>query len=56
MLEMGVIRECEGEGACSCVVVSKKDRAARVCISYRDLNAITKKDCYPFCNIQTLLD
>lgn len=56
MLEMSVIRECESERASNCVAVTNKNRTARVCIDYRDLNAVTKKDCYPICDIQTLFD
>lgn len=56
MLEMDVIRPCSSEWAANCVVVFKKNRTARVCIDYRDLNAVTKKDTYPICDIQSLFD
>lgn len=56
MLQMGVIRECERAYAFNCVVIFKKKRFARMCIDYRQLSAITTKDCYHMCDIQTLLD
>lgn len=56
MLEMGVIVECESEWASNCVVVFRKDKTARVCIDYRGLNSVTRKDCYPVCDIQALFD
>ena len=36
--------------------VKKKDRSLRLCVDYRGLNKLTKKDCYPLLLISDLLD
>jgi Reverse transcriptase (RNA-dependent DNA polymerase) len=56
LIKMGVIVPCQSEWASNPVVTFKKDKTARVCIDYRDLNRVTKKDLYPMPNVQTLLD
>jgi hypothetical protein len=37
------------------VILKKKDGTDRVCVNYRELNAITKRDLYPLPIIVTLL-
>lgn len=53
-LKMDVICPGSSEWVASGVVLFRKDRTARVCVDYRDLNAVTKKDTYPICDIQSL--
>lgn len=54
MMEICVIRKSESEWRSDCVVGFKKSRTARVCIDYRQLNKVTRKDAYLLCDSQTL--
>jgi hypothetical protein len=52
LLEVGFIRPVETiEWVFLVVLVLKKNGKLRVCINYKALNKVTKKDCYPllFC-------
>ena len=51
----GWIRPSTSEWATVALVVPKKDGTARVCIDYRDLNALTVQDGYPLPKIDELL-
>ena len=51
----GWIRPSTSEWATVALVVPKKDNTARVCIDYRDLNALTIQDGYPLPKIDELL-
>ena len=51
----GWIRPSTSEWATVALVVPKKDNTARVCIDYRDLNALTVQDGYPLLKIDELL-
>lgn len=56
MLNMDGIWECKSDWAATFVVVFEKELTARVCIDYMELDAETRKDCYPLCDIQSSLD
>ena len=43
-------------GGAPVLFVCKKDGSLRLCINFRGLNKITKKDCYPLPHISDLLD
>ena len=54
--EKGWIRPSLSEWATVALVVPKKDGKMRVCIDYRDLNAISARDAYPLPKIDELLN
>ena len=47
MLQRGLIRESSSPWAAPVVVVEKKGGTSRLCVNYRDLNAVTRDDKYP---------
>ena len=47
MLKAGLIEPSASPWAANIVLVKKRDGTARVCIDYRQLNSVTKKDRYP---------
>ena len=52
--DKGWIRPSRSEWAIVALVVPKKDLMWRVCIDYRDLNAISEVDAYPLLRIEEL--
>lgn len=57
MLESGVIRPSRCQWTSSIILDEQPDWASwRFCISYRKLNAVTKKDSYPLSRIAETLD
>ena len=46
-LSRGWIRECDSPVGAPILFVKKKDGSLRLCVDYRGLNAVTKKDRYP---------
>lgn len=56
LLEAGVIEESSSPYASPIVLVKKKNNEVRMCVDYRALNKITKKERYPLPIIQDQLD
>ena len=56
MLELGVLEHSQSPWGFPAILLPKKDGGIRVCIDYRDLNAITKTDAYPLPRIDEMLD
>lgn len=60
LLEKGVIRPSSSPWSAPVVLIVKKlpdnTMKVRMCIDYRGLNAVTKRDYYPLPNLQTSLD
>eukprot|EP00171_Calliarthron_tuberculosum_P023134 IDg23134t1 len=56
MLREGVIRPSKSEWASPVVLAPKADGSLRLCIDYRRLNAVTKRDSYPLPRMDDCLD
>jgi len=56
MLEKGLIEPSTSPFGAPILFVMKKDGAMRMCIDYRELNKITRKNRYPLPRIDDLLD
>ena len=56
LLEKGLIRPSSLPWGCSAIFVKKKDKALRMCVDYRPLNAVTIKNKYPMPHIDILFD
>lgn len=55
LYEHGVIEDANSPFSAPIVLVAKKDGSVRICLDFRRLNAITKKDGYPLPRIDTAL-
>jgi hypothetical protein len=51
-----IIRPSVSPWAAPVVLVKKKNRGIRLCMDYRKLNKITKKDSFPLPRIDDVLD
>lgn len=56
MLALGIIQPSVSPWCASPVAVLKKDGKWRICIDYRELNKITKKDMFPMPTVDVMLD
>ncbi|XP_071921767.1 uncharacterized mitochondrial protein AtMg00860-like [Coffea arabica] len=56
LLERGFIHESESPWGAPVLFVKKKDGSLRLCIDYRELNAVTVKNKYPLPHIDELFD
>ena len=56
MLEADVIEPCSGPWASPIVIVTKKDGTPRVCIYFRKVNNVTRKDAFPLPRMDDCLD
>lgn len=56
LLEQGMIEPADSEWSSPVVLVKKKDGTWRLCVDYRKLNAVTRKDAYPIPRIDDSLD
>ncbi len=56
MLDRWVIEPCQSSWASPVVLVTKKDGTTRLCVDYRKLNDVTRKDAYPLPRIDDMLD
>ena len=56
MLEQGIIEPSQSEWTSPIVVVKENDGDIRICIHYRKLNAVTKRDANPMPKIDDTLD
>ncbi|EYB86579.1 hypothetical protein Y032_0276g1080 [Ancylostoma ceylanicum] len=50
-----IIKDSQSPWASPIVLVAKKDGTTRLCVDYREVNKITKKDCYPLPPIDVTL-
>jgi len=55
-LTMGFIRPTSSPHGALVLFVKKKDGSLHLCVNFRGLNRISKKDCYPLLLISNLLD
>ena len=55
LLEAGAIEKSKGPWAAPLVLVPKKGGGWRMCVDYRELNRLTKKDAYPLPRIDALI-
>jgi hypothetical protein len=56
MLDKGFIRPSKSPAGAPVLFVKKKDGSLRLCVDYRGLNKITRKNRYPIPRIETLVD
>ena len=56
MLEKGVVQPSHSPWASPIVLVQKKDGSTRMCVDYRKINNVTKKDSFPLSRVDDILD
>ena len=55
-MEAGLVRPCYSEFGSPILFVRKADGSLRMCIGYRGLNEVTRKDAYPLPRVDDTLD
>ncbi|KAM7314081.1 reverse transcriptase/ribonuclease H [Ixodes scapularis] len=55
MLDTGAVRPSQSPWAFPVVLAPKKDGTARLCLDYRRLNEVTRRDAYPFLSIESIM-
>ncbi|RWR99193.1 hypothetical protein B4U79_06433, partial [Dinothrombium tinctorium] len=55
LIQRDVIKLSNSEWASAVVLVNKQDGSKRLCGDFRELNKLTRRDCYPLPNIELLL-
>src|SRR5208282_1201099 len=56
LLDVGLISPSNSQWSSPVVIVEKKNGKKRLCVDYRKLNKVTKKDCYPLPRIDDMLE
>lgn len=56
LADNNIIEISESEFASPAILVKKKDESFRMCVDYRKLNEITKRECFPMPNIEEQLN
>jgi transposase InsO family protein len=56
LLHQGIIEPAQSPWASNIVLVKKKDGSLRMCVDYRQVNSVTKKDAYPLPRTDACLD
>ena len=56
MLKQNIIKHSVSGWTSNVVLVRKKDNTLRICMDYRRLNDVSRKDAYPLTRIDTCLD
>ena len=56
LVQRGMVEPTDGSWSSPVVLVRKKDQSWRLCVDYRRLNAVTRKDAYPLPRIDDSLD
>ena len=56
LVQKGMVEPTDGSWSSPVVLVRKKDQSWRLCVDYRRLNAVTRKDAYPLPRIDDSLD
>ena len=56
MREKGVVQPSHSPWASPIVLVQKKDGSTRMCVDYRKINDVTKKDSFPLPRVDDILD
>ena len=56
LMDQGIVRPSNSPYASPVILVPKHDGGVRMCVDYRKLNSVTRKDAYPLPRIQDILD
>lgn len=56
MLQLGVVEPSKSDWSSPILLVDKPDGSKRVCVNFKKLNSVSKKDAYPLPQVTTILD